>query len=1124
MNNNNLKKLPEETLILFLHQYHEIVNNSGLNEYEQLQALHQLFSFLLEEITLKENISFPTLFSRLAYVGLQYKMNQSFLFYAHCFRKCISNDIIPLYARISLGKHVILQLLKLTSENTTRIPSSGWSKDIKKYFIREKPETIGFSPYIEALVIEVDVENFKMLFIDEKNGDEIKTAIFNVVHRNEIFNQNIISLNKHFTLPVPVNFIDNEITKDFAIVPKAFVLQPDLLIDVTSIAECFKENGSHSVVYLLNKFRGSDPKTPVLLGNIVNFLFEELVNNPDVLLENLTPIIFQKFGLPLTLLDDDELKTLWQKVETHFRNLKRVVDIDFKQLGIDKNNSFIESSFFSKKYGIQGRLDLFVFDEKTKTFAIVELKSGSPWKPNVYGISSAHFAQTQIYEMLIHSVYGKKTEYIKNYILYSKENEKALRFSPSLKLQQWEVLKVRNEIVILEELMKNLPENHEIFNTINLNDIDYLNGFLVGAVKEFQKLYQNLSSFEKKYFYNYFSFVAREFTMAKIGEHGIDASQGHAALWLENVVEKENRFAIITNLMIKENYTQTDDPKIIFQIDKDAKVSNFRKGDIALIYPAEGNDQDVLYSQVYKCTITDIQKEQVTVTLRNKQNNQTFFISQSKWNLEEDLIDSSFHKLYESLYNFLRSNEKFKELFLGLKPPQISNLSIEIDVEDHITSQQHKLIQKAIHSKDLFLIWGPPGTGKTNVVLKKIIKELFFKSNENILVLAYTNRAVDEICNAMANISTLFKSNFVRIGSKASTHPDFLENLLDVQIKNFNKRNEIKSFIQNKRIFVSTVSSILGKPEIFSLKSFETIIIDEASQILEPMLCGLLSKGARTILIGDHKQLPAVVRQNKKSTRISDEELLSCGFKDTSYSLFDRLFHQYKDNGWDHSYGILSEQGRMHINLQMFVDRHFYENQLAPLPTGGGQNSKTYLTSLHRKTDYLQNRIIFIHTPTQISGNAKINTFEASVCASVLKDLCEIYEKNNIPVTSQSFGIITPFRAQIAQIRKHILDDTPEMEPNVTIDTVERYQGGARDVILLSLCANNMNQLQRITSLNVGGIDRKMNVSLTRAREQIIMIGNKNVLESQFLYKEWIQQSKQFRMEDILRYQVHETD
>ena len=129
------------------------------------------------------------------------------------------------------------------------------------------------------------------------------------------------------------------------------------MIDVTSIAECFKENGSHSVVYLLNKFRGSDPKTPVLLGNIVNFLFEELVNNPDVLLENLTPIIFQKFGLPLTLLDDDELKTLWQKVETHFRNLKRVVDIDFKQLGIDKNNSFIESSFFSKKYGIQGRLD-----------------------------------------------------------------------------------------------------------------------------------------------------------------------------------------------------------------------------------------------------------------------------------------------------------------------------------------------------------------------------------------------------------------------------------------------------------------------------------------------------------------------------------------------------------------------------------------------------------------------------------------------------------------------------------------------------------------------------------------------------------------------------------------------
>lgn len=1122
--NKNLKKLPNETLLLYLNQYNEITGNPDLNESEALQALYQLFSLLLEEITIKENVSFPTLFSRLAFVGLQFKLSQTFLFYAHCFRKNANNDQIPEGIRILLGRYVILQLFKITTDHNSLIPSFNLTGDVKKYFIREKPETIGFSPYIEALVVDIDIENFKIMFIDEKNGDEVKTALFNVGHRNELFNQNIISLHKHFTLPVPVNFIDNEITKDFAIIPKAIVLQPDLLIDVTSIAECFKESGSHSIVYLLNKFRGSDPKIPVLLGNIVNFLFEELVNNPNVELGTLTKIIFQKFGLPLALLDDEELINLWQKVETHFRNLKKVVDVDFRQLCIDKNNSFIESSFFSKKFGIQGRLDLFVYDEKTKSFAIVELKSGSPWKPNVYGISPAHYAQTQIYEMLIHSVFGKKTEYIKNYILYSKENEKALRFSPSLKLQQWEVLKVRNEIVITEELLKGLPENHDILDRINLKDIDYLNGFLVDAVKEFQMLYQSLSSLEKKYFYHYFSFVAREFSMAKTGEHGIDSSQGHASLWLENISEKENRFAIITNLTIKENFTQTEDPKIIFAIDKSSKISNFRKGDIALIYPAEGNEQDVLYSQVYKCTITDIQNEEVTVTLRNKQNNQTFFLPLSKWNLEEDLIDSSFHKFAESLYNFIKSDNFYKNLYLGLIQPEKPRIMFDIEPEEHITSQQHNLIQKAVASRDFFLIWGPPGSGKTSIVLKKIIKELFLKTEENILVLAYTNRAVDEICQAMNEIELHFKNNFIRIGSRASTHPDFLENLLDVTIKNFSKRKEIKAFIQNKRIFVSTVSSILGKPEIFALKSFDTIIIDEASQILEPMLCGLLSKGKRTIFIGDHKQLPAVVRQNKKNTAISDAELISLGFKDTSYSLFDRLFHQFKEKGWEHSYGILSEQGRMHIELQSFIDKHFYENKLSPLPFNEKQRTDIYLSSLSSETDYLQHRKIFIHTPTQISGNSKINTFEANVCVMVLKNLKKIYSDNNLLFTDKSFGIITPFRAQIAQIRKHILDNIPDIEPFVTIDTVERYQGGARDIVLLSLCANNLSQLQRITSLNSGGIDRKMNVSLTRARQQVIMIGNKSILESQFLYREWIEHSKQFTMQDILMNQLHETD
>ena len=103
-----------------------------------------------------------------------------------------------------------------------------------------------------------------------------------------------------------------------------------------------------------------------------------------------------------------------------------------------------------------------------------------------------------------------------------------------------------------------------------------------------------------------------------------------------------------------------------------------------------------------------------------------------------------------------------------------------------------------------------------------------------------------------------------------------------------------------------------------------------------------------------------------------------------------------------------------------------------------------------------------------------------------------------------SVGIITPFRAQSARIQQILQEHCPECADLITVDTVERYQGSARDIIIMSTCIGQPEQLSMITSISDEGIDRKLNVAITRAREQLIVLGNRNILTINSVYKKLI--------------------
>lgn len=1085
-------------------QVTKIKTNISWTDFQKDKAYFEVFILLLELATKEEKLNFTTLFSRLAFVGARYQLQPTTMHYSHIFRKAheqgmIRKDKEALYTKLGLfvNNKLLSEIFKYpisTSDITV-------DKDIFEHFSKKKEKFIGFRAVVEAVLFEINPDQKTFSFYDEEDPVTEKTGLYDIYDKNELFNGNIESLRRTFRLPIHINLIDTDIREDGVYLPTAIIVQPDHLVDVTAVSECFKDFGAEPFLYLLSKFKQAEATAPLMIGNLVNFMLDELISEPEVTFNNLLTKMFHTNPLGFAILDDHDVKDVINKLKEHFKNLQFAVLQEFKRFDIKSKNIFLEPSFYSRDYGIQGRLDLLHQKDGKQIYDIIELKSGKTFKPNVYGINASHYIQTLLYDLMIRSTFHTKVK-SSNYILYSKE-EKPLRFAPPVRAQQYEAMKLRNDLLAIDQKLKNIPYDNSILTYIRPENFTKLKGFNISDIINFHNIYSTLSLIEKGYFNHYTAFISREQSLSKTGEHGINKSNGHAALWLESDDEKLERFSLLSHLEIIDNQSGSQEACITFRRPQvDDILVNFRIGDIGVLYPiTEDNHRAVLKNQIFKCTITELTTEKVEIRLRAKQNNQQMFEHFKYWNLEQDSLDSSFNAMYKSLASWASASMEYRSLILGLRKPTFKSIKQNYSFDSQVTTNQALLLNKILTSEDYFLLWGPPGTGKTSIMLKNLVKHLYENTNETILLLAYTNRAVDEICEAILSIGESFKNHFLRLGSRLSTAERFAPNLLDQIIKKTNTRQEIIQILADNRIYVATVSSIVSKTELFLLKNFDTVIIDEASQILEPMLVGLLSKFKRFVLIGDHKQLPAVVVQDGESSKIKDESLRNIGIIDTRISLFERLYMQVRKNEWQDAYGILEQQGRMHQALMAFVNNQFYENRLQLLPGLTRQTSSQFLIPENDKLSYLGHRMLYIPSEIDEDINWKTNKNEAETVVKTLLDLIELYKTNGKKINPDSIGIITPYRAQIALIRKYMEVIPSEVSHKITVDTVERYQGGARDIIIISFCVNRLSQLDALISLSQEGIDRKLNVALTRAKEQIILIGNNEILSKNPVYK-----------------------
>lgn len=1075
-------KLSEHSAAFILEELKSIHSTMDTDE-NPVRRILLLLELMFEELTLESQLHFPSLFSRIAFVSNMVQLDRALLSEIHDFR--INARQAHSEKLLAQGFYVSATCLMICASSVHLDDISNLTRD---YEPRQHLRDLDREYYrsLKGLVVDQNEEG-DFNFIAEDFPE--KKYLITYVTESDERDDSLSIFSKEVGLPVSVRFHDVTVEKN-RLLFKSYVLEPDYLVDVTRIANLFKPEGVVSYSYILDKFLPVYSNKYLILGNIANNILDEVIVNGDQELDDMIREAFYTYPLQVTCLTDVELRDVLSRTKTHHQGIKRVVDNDMKRLDIDPRKVFLESSFYSPEYGLQGRLDLFHHDSSRNRIDIIELKSGKPFRPNSYGLSMSHYIQTLLYDLIVQSVYGYKVK-PSNYILYSVLGAENLKFAPAIRKQQRQALVERNRTIVLERMLQSDRVSY-VLKLLDDRNFDNLKGFSQRDFKLFRECYSTLSHLEKLYFDSFTSFIAREHWMAKIGEHGVERPNGLAGLWMESLQEKIDRFSIIAHLKIVQLGTPEDVSIITLRKTSETNsLNSFRIGDVIVLYPDQ-MDQRIFQDQVFKGSLLEQDDEQVIIRIRSRQYNAAFFNRYSRWNIEADLFDSSFLQGYRSLFEWAAASEEKRHKVLGILEPH-SRPSIASDHQG-LTREQNDIMDAMIAAEDYYLLWGPPGTGKTSVMLREYIRHTIEHTDQHICVVGYTNRAVDEICAAIESLGEEYEAAYMRVGSKYAVADRYRKNLLNHRLSSMGNRNEIRQSIADTRIIVSTLSSLLGKNELFRLKKFDTIIIDEASQILETQVVGLLSRFDKWIMIGDHKQLPAIVRQHKRYSQIVHQSLIDIGLLDRRNSLFERLYNVAVENGWTQAYGVLSMQGRMHRDLVKFPSGEFYNHRLGILASIPRLESQ-----LERKgRDLLGNdRLIYIPSKVESRSNYKSNENEAEIVAKLIELILPTI------AVEKTIGVITPFRSQIALIQQKL----PQTDNEITVDTVERYQGGARDIIVISFCTNTFSQLKVISSHSDEGVDRKLNVALTRAREQIIFTGNREILSSSDVYARLIEQA-----------------
>ena len=488
--------------------------------------------------------------------------------------------------------------------------------------------------------------------------------------------------------------------------------------------------------------------------------------------------------------------------------------------------------------------------------------------------------------------------------------------------------------------------------------------------------------------------------------------------------------------------------------------------------------------------------------------------------VELDFDERTYRLMEQALENVINSKDQrvkeFKRLFQGLQNPEFCRKEHNVTLPN-LNESQNSALNYVLSSKDLAIIHGPPGTGKTTTLVQ-IIKETLL-TEKQVLVTAPSNVAVDVLVErlAAAGVKTVRTGNISRIDETliqhsldalVESHREF-SNIKKIKIeaaairaqsrkykRHFSQalkleraklKEEAKQMdawarelenritqeiLDNAQVIATTLTSC-NNDELAG-RNYSTVFLDEASQALEPACWIAFLKSSRIVMAGDPLQLPPTVKSG-----IARKEGLDISLLEKCIDL-------------EYYTSMLTTQYRMQDEIMAFSNMYFYEGKLTTAETIKAERTKKLFKPL-----------MFIDT----AGTG----FEEQVTEDVNKDLYQsrfnegeyfilrehILKLHQIEhfMHEKDIAIITPYRAQVKYIQEQLLNEENLKPFSIRVSSIDGYQGQESDIVIISLVRSN-------PKAEIGFLNdyRRMNVALTRARLHLAIIGDSATLCSDKFY------------------------
>jgi hypothetical protein len=419
-----------------------------------------------------------------------------------------------------------------------------------------------------------------------------------------------------------------------------------------------------------------------------------------------------------------------------------------------------------------------------------------------------------------------------------------------------------------------------------------------------------------------------------------------------------------------------------------------------------------------------------------------------------------FDRRTDALDSVAASPEKL-DLLTGNRPVRFAADELSVpSVDLPLNEYQERALKWADDAEDLLLVHGPPGTGKTRTLTAYALHAAWH--GESVLVTAHSNQAVD---NLLVGDSTLEEPEEGTLHDFAAR--DGNDDSISIARVGHNSTNEVvREHYANASVAeADVVAATTSGAAQFDTDAFDVGIVDEATQASRPATAIILDCAQKLVLSGDHKQLSPYAA-GESGTPDADDT-----------SLFEHLMERY---GEDVSV-LLGRQYRMHETIARFPNDAFYGGRLET----ADRNRDWQLPGL----DPLRGVDVAGGERRAADGNSVYNPAEAEVVLEEVETLVEV------GVDPADVGVIAMYSAQVDHVRSLLADSDVPGAGRVTVDTVDSFQGGEREAIVVSFVRSNDAGDSGFLTVPEEG-PRRLNVALTRARKRLVLVGNFETLST----------------------------